>query len=175
MNIRRAVVGDAAGLATLLSDYLREKYPSHRGSSADELERDVLGHGRGQRVVVAELGQGLGGFVAWDAVYDMHWAMHGAQIADLYVIPSARGRGIALALVAGLCAEAHKDGATFLRGASYDRASPTGRFYERIAVGADSAECHCSGRAFRTLAGLHGQRIRTIVQSLPPKEWNLEP
>ena len=36
---------------------------------------------------------------------------------------------------------------SFLRGGSYDRNSATGRFYERFAIGYDSAECHCGGRA----------------------------
>jgi hypothetical protein len=62
-----------------------------------------------------------------------------------------------------------------LRGTAYDRASPTGRFYERFAVGFDSAECHCAGRAFRRLAELAGVPTRTLVRSLPPKEWNHEP
>ncbi|HYH82890.1 MAG TPA: hypothetical protein VEX86_24060 [Longimicrobium sp.] len=86
--------------------------------------------------------------------------------------PGSRGHGVALALVAGVCAQAQAGGAVFLRGSAFDRASATGRFYERIAVAHDSAECHCGGRAFRHLAGLHGAPIRQIVRSLPPREWN---
>lgn len=105
-------------------------------------------------------------------MYDLHWASRGAQIADLYAVPARRGHGVALALVAAVCAEARAEGARFVRGASYDRASPTGRLYERIAVGHDSAECHCAGRAFRHLADLHGSRVRNNVRLLPPREWN---
>lgn len=172
MEIRLATLDDAAGLAALLADYLRERHPDHPGATADELRRDVLAGTGSQRVLLAERSGRLIGFVAWDRVYDMHWAAKGSQVADLYVAPASRGHGVALALLAGVCAEARREGATFLRGSAYDRDSPTGRFYERIAVGFESAECHCSGRAFRHLAELHGSPVRVLVRSLPPREWN---
>ncbi len=102
----------------------------------------------------------------------MHWGKAGVQVADLYVVPACRGLGVALALVAAVCADARGEGGRYLSGASYDRASPIGRFYERIAVAFDSAECHCSGAAFRRLADLHGEPPRVIERALPPKEWN---
>ena len=174
MQIRRATAEDAEALAGLLAAYLGERHPDHHGTTADELRRDVLSDDAGQQVLLAEREGRPIGFVAWDAVYDMHWAARGAQIADLYVEPASRGHGVALALVTGVCADAKERGAMFLRGGAYDRASATGRFYERIAVGMDSAECSCGGRAFRHLAELHGQPIRTILRNLPPREWNFE-
>lgn len=174
MHIRRATQDDADALAALLANYLAEKALGHPGSTADELRRDVLSGDAGHRVVVAERDGHAVGFAAWDRVYDMHWAARGAQIADLYVEPGSRGHGVALALIAAVCAEGQAEGARFLRGGSYDRASATGRFYERIAVGYDSAECNCGGRAFRRLAELHGSRVREIIRGLPPREWNYE-
>jgi GNAT superfamily N-acetyltransferase len=105
----------------------------------------------------------------------MHWAKRGAQVADLYVTPAHRGHGLALALVAAVCATTEQEGGTYLQGGAFDRASPVGHFYERIAVAFDSADCHCAGRAFRRLAELHGQPPRAIVRGLPPKAWNYEP
>ena len=175
LEVRRALLEDAEALAALLRAYLDERHPDHRGTTADELRRDVLGDTGTQRVLLAVRGDEPIGFVAWDPVYDMHWAAAGAAIADLYVKPGARGVGVALRLVVALAAEARAEGASFLRGASFDRDSPTGRFYERIAVAFDSAECQCGGRAFRHLAGLHGEPIRTVLRSLPPREWNYQP
>jgi predicted N-acetyltransferase YhbS len=152
ITIRSAGEQDAEGLAALLADYLSERFPGHRGTSAEELRRDVLGPTSTHIVLVAQRGELLVGFIAWDAVYDLHWAVHGAQVADFYVTTAERGRGAALQLITGLCAEGQRRGAKFLRGSSYPRQSRSGRFYERLAIGADSAECHCSGRAFRTLA-----------------------
>ena len=170
--IRRAVPTDATTLATLLAAYLQEQFPGHTGTSAERLERDVLNDASGQRVLLAELAGQAVGFVAWHRVYDMHWGKAGVAVADLYVVPERRGLGIAIALVAALCATARADGACYLTGGAYDRHSPIGRFYERIAVAFDSAECHCSGAAFRRLAELHGQPARVIARQLPPKEWN---
>ncbi|HET7229148.1 MAG TPA: GNAT family N-acetyltransferase [Longimicrobium sp.] len=172
--VRPAATDDADALAALLAAYLAERFPGHPGTPAAKLAADVLAPGSTHHVLLAERHGAAIGFVAWDAVYDLHWAQRGAQIADLFVRPGSRGQGVALALVAAVCARAAEMGATFLRGASYDRQSPTGRFYERIAVGHDSAECHCAGRAFRQMASLHGAPVRQMARSLPPVEWNYE-
>ena len=175
IETRRAVPADAEAIAALLADWLAESGLGHRGSTAEEIRRDVLSGASSQRVLLAEREGRAIGFIAWDPVYDMHWAARGVQIADLYVEPGSRGHGVALALITGVCAEGMREGALFLRGDSFDRASPVGRFYERIAIAFDSAECNCGGRAFRRLAELHGSPMRTIIRSLPPLEWNFEP
>ena len=172
VTVRPAVPADASALAALLAAYLAEQFPGHPGTSAERLERDVLSGASGQRVLLAEAGGVPVGFVAWHRVYDMHWGKAGVAIADLYVVPARRGLGGAGALVAAVCAGGRAEGARYLTGGAYDRASPIGRFYERIAVAFDSAECHCSGAAFRRLADLHGRPPRDIVRELPPKEWN---
>src|SRR5688572_685260 len=175
MDTRQARPGDGDMLASLLSAYLTEQFPGHTGSSATALERDVLSGASGLRVLLADVHGQPAGFITWHRVYDMHWAKHGAQVADLYVVPAHRGLGVALALAAAVCAATLREGGTYLQGGAFDRASAVGRFYERIAVAFDSAECHCAGRAFRQLAELDGQSPRAIVRGLPPKAWNYEP
>ena len=175
MDIRPAHPGDGNMLAALLGAYLAEQFPGHTGSTAGTLEHDVLSGASGLRVLLAHVHEDPAGFIAWHRVYDMHWAKHGAQVADLYVVPTHRGLGVALALVAAVCATTQREGGTYLQGGAFDRTSAVGRFYERIAVAFDSAECHCAGRAFRQLAELHGQSRRAIVRGLPPKAWNYEP
>src|SRR5438105_9432942 len=103
MPIRLAVPSDAVALESLIHDYLRESYPGHLGTPAATLRHEVLGGATTQRLLLAERSDLMTGFVAWDAVYDLHWAARGAQIADLYVVPATRGLGIALELLAGLC------------------------------------------------------------------------
>ena len=159
-------------LAALLTAYLAEQFPGHTGTSAEQLERDVLSGASGQRALLAEAHGTPVGFIAWHRVYDLHWGKAGAQVADLYVVPGRRGLGVALALVAAVCADARAEGAQYLTAMAYDRDSPIGHFYERIGVAFDSAECHCAGAAFRRLADLHGQPPRVIARGLPPKEWN---
>ena len=102
MLIRPATPNDAEPLARLLRECLRESYPGHPGSSAEDLRRDIFGptvDGRPrQSIIVAETGGDLVGLVAWDTIYDMHWATFGAQVADFYVAPAHRGRGLAVEL-----------------------------------------------------------------------------
>lgn len=174
MTTRFATPSDAGEIARLLAAYVAERFPGHPGTPAAQL-REEMRRDHGQRLVVAEREGAMIGFVAWDRVYDLHWAASGALVADLYVEPGSRGHGVALALVAGVCAASSAEGGSFLRGGAYERSSPTGRFYERFAIGHDSAECHCGGRAFRHLADLHGSSLRAIARSLPSPAWNYEP
>ena len=174
MRIRRAMLQDAESLAALLAAYLVESYEGHVGSTPDQLRRDVLSDHPLQRVLVAEDAEHPIGFVAWNGVYDMHWAVGGAQIADLYVAPTHRGFGVAFSLLAQLAAEVRAEGGAFLRGGAYDRGS-TRRLYGRIAVLAPSGDTHLSGRAFRHFADLAGLPVRDMLANLPPLAWNLEP
>jgi GNAT superfamily N-acetyltransferase len=172
MHLRRATPDDADTLAALLAAYLRESYVGHLGSSAEQLRCDVLGERSRHHVLLAEADGRAIGFVAWDLVYDMHWAMAGAQVADLFVISSHRGLGISLALIASAAADVQTNGGAFLRGGAYDRES-TRRSYARLAVVAPSGETYLSGRAFRCVAALAGRPVREIIRALPPVDWNL--
>jgi GNAT superfamily N-acetyltransferase len=172
MTIRLATAGDAVGLEGLIREYLKESYPDHLGTTAAILRRDVFSGASTQRVLLADRSGRMSGFAAWDGVYDLHWAARGAQIADLYVVPAARGLGIALELLASLCGIAAGENAAFVRGGAYDRQS-TRAFYSRVAiVEPTTGETHLSARAFRHVATLAGQPARAIARALPPIEWN---
>ena len=173
MNVRVADAPDAECLARLLRSYLDEGYPGHAGTTAGELRRDVLDASGRQHVLLVERHGMAIGFLAWDEVYDMHWAMRGAQIADVYVAPSERGYGAALLLIARACRDASALGGKFLRGGAYERAS-TRRFFSRVAVVASSGETHLSGRAFRHLAQLQDASVRELLRNLPLRQWNHE-
>jgi GNAT superfamily N-acetyltransferase len=174
LEIRPAHAGDGVAVEALLSAYLNESFPGHLGTSAVVLERDILSGASGLSILIAQREGGPIGFASWHRVYDLHWAKGGAEIVDLYVAPAHRGFGVALAMVAAVCSNAHREGLTYLRGTWFDRASPVGQLYDRIAVTAESAECHCAGQAFRRLAELNGQAPRSMLRQLPPKDWNYE-
>ena len=171
--IRRATATDATLLSGLIMACVRESYPGHLGSTPDQLRRDVLTDPPAHHVLLAEVERVPVGFIAWDRIYDMHWAASGAQISDLYVVPAQRGLGVALALVAAAAAEVHRGGGQFLRGGAYDRES-TRRAYARVAVVQPSGETNLGGRALRKLAELAGRRPRDILRDLPPVDWNFE-
>ena len=179
MEIRLAAVADAGTLAALVAACLAESYPGHPGISAPVLVRDVLAPpprpAAQPRVAIAFDGRREPlGYLAWDATYDLHWAAAGAHVSDLYVVPAARGLGVALALVAHGCAAVRAAGGAYLRGEAYDRPS-TRRFYGRVAVLQPSGEVALGGRAFRHLASLAGRPPRDILAGLPPVAWNHEP
>jgi GNAT superfamily N-acetyltransferase len=171
LRVRKATADDADTLAALLAAYLRESYPDHSGSSPEQLRRDVLRERSLHQVLLAESRDTAVGFVAWDFVYDMHWATSGAQIADLFVIPSYRGLAVSLALIASAAAEVLANGGGFLRGGAYDRES-TRRSYARVAAVYPSGDTYLSARAFRRVAELADLPIREMFRRLPPVEWN---
>jgi len=70
-------------------------------------------------VLLAEKNAIADGFVAWRLTYDVFWSMYGGDGIGLYVISSHRGRGVAVCLVAAMCAEIREHGGHFLE-ASYD-------------------------------------------------------
>jgi len=173
MRVRPATCEDAEVLAALLGDCLRESYPGHAGSTPAQLRRDVLTEPPRHHVLVAEIGGHVAGFIAWDPVYDMHWAAGGAQVADVYVAPRYRGHGVALMLIVHAAADVLAQGGLFLRGGAYDRAS-TRRFYARAGVMLPSGEAQLGGRAFRHLAQCAGKPVREVLRNLPPVTWNFE-
>ena len=141
-----------------------------RGTGARD---EVLAGRTSQRILLAETRGDAIGFVAWDPVYDMHWASRGAQVADLYVAPRARGLGVALELIAGVCGAVAATGGVFLRGGAYDRPA-TRKFYSRFAIVLPgSGETNLGARAFRRMAALAGEPARVIARALPSPDWNL--
>ena len=176
MQVRLATAADASILSSLVAACLAESYPTHPGTPAEALRRDVFPPppppAPQPRVAIAfDLNGSACGYLAWDATYDLHWAIGGAHVSDFYVTPSARGIGVALALIAFACAEVHAAGGKYMRGEAYDRSS-TREFYSRVAVVQPSGEVALGGRAFRHLASLAGQPPRKILASLPPVDWN---
>ena len=92
---------------------------------------------------------------------------------DLYVVPAARGRAIALALACAVAARVIARGGIYLKGTAV--AGGTGRrLYERIVVSGATRECIVGGRALRRLAALAGEAPRVMAVSLPPTAWNHE-
>jgi GNAT superfamily N-acetyltransferase len=134
----------------------------------------VFGDRPRHHILLAESGARTVGFIGWDAVYELQWAVSGGLVGDLFVVPSYRGLGIALALIARAAAEVHADGGAFLRGNAIERES-TRRTYARFAVVAASGDTYLSNRAFRQVAELAELGPRDILRALPPVQWNAEP
>jgi GNAT superfamily N-acetyltransferase len=121
------------------------------------------------RVFIAERRGEPIGFGGWHKVFDMFWAMYGGEADGLYVRPRQRGRGVAPAIIAAICADIRSEGGCFLRG-TYT--AKVGRLYERVAVGTVQHECHLSATAFHVVADLAGSPPRRLLRGLPEKRLN---
>lgn len=115
IHIRDFVPGDAAGVAALFVDYMREIYRMPSAMSAEVLCH--AGCGRHFRLVVAVDGEGSPvGFAAWRPAYDLHHAVAGGEIPDLFVARDHRGRGLSIRLVAAVARAVQSHGGGYLRG-----------------------------------------------------------
>jgi GNAT superfamily N-acetyltransferase len=167
--------GDAtlAEIAALMPLYMAEAYGVDWHGSEQAL-RAATADGS-LRILAATTGpDACVGFVAWTPSYDLHWCVSGGTILDLYVRQEARGRAVALRLLAAAAVQIRSDGGKFIRGTALDT-GPGKQLYGRTAVCTATTECTVSGRAFRQLTKLANVPPREIVRRLPDESWNYEP
>jgi ribosomal protein S18 acetylase RimI-like enzyme len=168
-QIRKARPTDFPQLKNLLDGYYQGNWRGKIG----QLERDFA-EGVFEIFVAETKSKELVGFIVWAMTYDLNWCMKGGDIIDFYVSTEHRGRGAALLLTVEIAAEIQKRSGRFLKGGAAN--AVVRRFYERIAMCQPDGECYVSGRAFRHLAGLSGEKsAREIIKNLPKTEWNYQP
>ena len=172
LSVRDATSRDVAEIESMVADFARGHPAENHRRSSDALRAAYFGDRPVARLLVAEQDGQVVGMGQWRRIHDMFWGMFGAEAEWLYVKPSFRGRGIAAAIVARICAQARESGAQFLHGGGGETAS---QLYERVAIGGATRECHISGKAFQHFADLDGLSVREIVRGLPPPEWSLQP
>lgn len=156
----------------LLASYNREFLHLDSSPSIETLSRDGLG--ARFRVVLAEAESPIG-FAAWAYHYDLHHGLVGGDVLDMYVAPEVRGRGVAAQLIAETAAQIRGSGGAYIRGQVLTSEHQTARLYNRVSHQFSGADCYVSGRAFRSLADLAGESVRTLIRGMPPKTWNHEP
>jgi GNAT superfamily N-acetyltransferase len=143
------------------------------------LTREVLlrdGQGRHFSMVLAvDRADAPVGFAAWQWDYDLHNAVRGVNIPDLYVAPEHRGRALAIRLLAGVARAAREQGATYLRADVLQDDLARIKLIRRIAVGFPGESIYVSGRAFRELSALVEADPKTLVRQLPTPQASREP
>jgi N-acetylglutamate synthase-like GNAT family acetyltransferase len=167
--VRRATINDAAVLAELIDGFAKGHPAEAQPRSMDKMIDAFLGAEPLAQVLLAEKNGAVIGFAAWRKTYDLFWSMYGGDGIGLYVKPTHRGSGVALSLIAAMCAEIRKEGGQFLQ-TSYD--PDLAKLYERVGVGRAERACHVSALAFETLADAAGEPARDIVRNLPDKAVN---
>jgi predicted N-acetyltransferase YhbS len=170
MHVGVATEAELPEVARLAEAYMRETFSVGWSGSLEALRRD--GQGLHFTVFVARHRGDVIGFAMLEPTYDVHHCLPGGMIADLYVVPAHRGRGVAMRLIACAAAQLDKQGGRFIKG----QAVPGRREeYERIAMAFEGADCIVGGRAFRALAALDGKKNRELIRGLPLREWNYQP
>jgi GNAT superfamily N-acetyltransferase len=171
--IRTANPSDASRLAELLEAYMQETYHGAWGGNTDLLEQHLINNE--VEIIVAETpDRKVIGFIAWVNSYDLHWCLKGGNVVDFFVHRSHRGLGAAILLITKLAADIQGRGGAYLKGGAVD--NPVVRkFYRKIAMSLPDGESYVSGRAFRRLAELSGERLREIIRRMPEVAWNYQP
>src|SRR5271156_5723129 len=139
--VRRATTNDVPALAALIDGFAKGHPAEHRSRQADRMREAFFGDQAVGQVLLAErLGTPIG-FGVWRKTYDMFWSMYGGDGIGLYVKHSNRGLGVALCIIAAICAEIRGQGGHYLQ-TSYDPA--LAGLYERVGVGRAERACHVS-------------------------------
>lgn len=121
--------------------------------SADTFVRDGFGENAAFATVVAEIEGEVVGYAIYYAGYDTDSATRGIYLADLFVEEARRRRGIGGELLAGLAAQARREGARWMFWSVLKRNRGARRFYKKIAPELkDVIVCAAFGRRFESLA-----------------------
>jgi GNAT superfamily N-acetyltransferase len=172
LTIRGASAGDAVILANLIDGFAKGHPAESHARSIDAMREAFFGPEPVAHVLLAEKNSAAIGFGAWRRTYDVYWSMFGGEALGLYVSPSHQGRGVAVCILAAMCAEIRDRGGRFLQATYAPELAP---FYERVGVGRPERSCHVSARAFEALASAAGAPARAIIRALPDKVLNFAP
>lgn len=171
--IRSATPNDIPDLEKLLTAFMQATFQRAWGGTTQKLAQD--GFGSEFQMMVAETeDQQLVAFAAWTSAYDLHHCIKGGEIIDMFVVPVHRGRGVAIQLIMAIAIQIQQQGGVYIKGQAVENPSVQ-RLYQRCAQCFPGADCYVSGRAFRRLIELSGQRMRDVVRNLPEPAWNSEP
>ncbi|MDX1540843.1 MAG: GNAT family N-acetyltransferase [Geminicoccaceae bacterium] len=111
--VRPARPDDAAAISAVIRQFSREDgYDSP--ITAAGLEELAFGISPRVRVILAEQGQTLAGYVLYYPSFDTDHAARGFYLQDVYVRPEARGQGIGRALMAAAARRCLEDGGLYL-------------------------------------------------------------
>lgn len=172
MRVRGFSSADAETVSALFAEYMREAYGQPNAMTAEILRRDA---GRLFEVIVAvdAAHDRPVGFAIWRESYDLHNAVSGGEIPDLYVSPAFRGRLVAIRLVATV------GRAVLARGGRYVRAEVLAgvpsRLARRMTVGFPAETVYLSGRGLRELVALADSPPRDLIAGLPTADASRDP
>ncbi len=164
IRVRAALPTDAAAIARMIRALARAEGTTSRMGAAS-VRANGFGPGAHFSLLLAETGGAAGegalhalGYALFFPFFDTDDGLPGNFLADLYVVPEARGRGVARALMAELGAVTEAAGRHFMVWTVRTDNDPALRLYRRLgALSANQAVHFIHGGALHRLA----ERART--------------
>ena len=153
VRVRPARVDEAAVLAEMANDLNDYVGISGRPFTAERVRADGFGADAAFTPLVAELDGVVAGYAFFTLGYDTDIAARAMWLHDIFVTPSARGRGVGHALMAAVAAETLRAGCASLEWGIHAGNAPALQFYRRLgAGGADVRIMSLDGPRLRELA-----------------------
>lgn len=113
-RIRPATLADVAPLAVLARELrLHQDGPADHFTE-EAIRRDGFGPDPQFAVLVAEVAGETVGYALFHDSYEPAYAARGVYLCDLFVVPAARRRGVARALVAAVANDAQRRGRSYV-------------------------------------------------------------
>jgi GNAT superfamily N-acetyltransferase len=173
-SIRAFRPPDAGAVAALFSAYMHEVFGMASVMTSEVLLRDGQGS-RFSLVVAVGSDDEPVGFAAWRDAYDLHHAVSGGEIPDLFVAPAHRGRALSVRLVAAVARTIEVRGGLYLKGEVLLDDPWRLRLLRRVTVGFPGESVYVSGRAFRRLVEMLSADRKTLLRGLPSPAASREP
>jgi GNAT superfamily N-acetyltransferase len=169
-TIRPAEARDAAEIAEMFGRFARGHPSENVVRPPEAILRHYLGPNPMGQLLVAEVSGQPIGLGVWRMAYDYFWNLEHGEVTGLYVEPEYRGLGVAVGLIAAICAAVRASGGEYIMG-HYSGDPQTG-LYERVAAGHPGRIGYVSARAFHRMANLAGAGGRELATKLPDPAWN---
>lgn len=112
--VREATAADAGTIVALAHALSREEGHPASPLSAADVRAEGFGERPRFRALIAERKGAALGYALFFPGYDTDHAARGVYMQDLYVVPSARRRGVGRALVAALARACRDDGGCYV-------------------------------------------------------------
>jgi GNAT superfamily N-acetyltransferase len=162
--VRRFEPRDAEQVSALFADYMRELFGARNAMTPERL---VAGHGVHFELALAAEGDDIVGFAAWRRTYDLHNDAGGGEVADFFVAPSHRGRGVAVQLVAGVAAGVQRCGGVFLSSLVLQDDPARVKLARRWGVGFAGEHTYLAPAIFERMAAWGGEgNTRAAIRQL---------
>jgi GNAT superfamily N-acetyltransferase len=158
VRVRPARLEEAAVLAEMAND-LNDHVGIHgRPFTADRVRTAGFGPGAAFTPLVAELDGEIAGYAFYTMGYDTDVADRAMWLHDIFVKPSARGRGVGHALMAAVAAETVRQGGRSLGWGVHTANVGALEFYRRLGAGGGEAR----------IMGVSGERLRALAGAARP-------